>query len=403
MSYPSKPYAKLMLAMVVAMLAMACATPGFFVIPSVSVDELYDDNLFYASEDEQSDFITRVSPALELGHESDTLSWSGRYRFDAEAYARETELNSAQVREFADVEVEYLPTNRLTLSAGADYTETDTPSDLTIIPGATIPGLLVGRTEAKRTELDAAAIYRLTARTTGALAFTGTEDELVDVGESDASLLETWFDQRLSELTTLSYGYMYRQYRFDQFGIDGNAEPTLTRGATQDTNTPWIGLSHQVNARTRVVARAGPRLEGSSVDPYVLLSLQYRFPRGAVLLDYERDETTVLGEPRKLELDALYATISRRFGDRLDVQLTPGYAKLRQADYSTEIYGLGLGAVYKINEAVFLTASYDFNRQEISAGPGGLNDVSRNVIQVGVRFTYPRREPRAPITGASPF
>lgn len=403
MSCPSKPIEKLMLAMVVAMLAMACATPGYFVVPSVSVEEVYDDNVFYASEDEQSDFITRVSPALEVGHESDTLSWSGRYRFDAEAYVRETDLNSARVREFADVEVEYLPTNRLTLSAAAGYTETDTPSDLTLIPGGTIPGVLVGRTEAKRTELDAAAIYRLTARTTGALAFTGTEDELVDVGESDTSVLETWFDQRLSVLNTLSYGYMYRQYRFDQFGIDGNAEPTRTRGATQDTNTPWIGLSRQVNARTRVVARAGPRLEGSSRDPYLLLSLQYRFLQGAVLLDYERDETTVLGEPRKLEMDALYATISRRFGDRLDVQLTPGYAKLDQADYSTDIYSLGVGAVYKINEAVFLTASYDFNFQDARTVSSGSHEVTRNVIQVGVRFTYPRREPRAPITGASPF
>lgn len=383
--------------------ATGCATPGYFAVPSVSVEEVYDDNLFFASEDKQSDFITRVSPALEAGYEADTLSLSGRYRFDAEAYASETDLNSAQVREFADVEVEYLPTNRLTLSAGADYTETDTPSDLDIIPGGTIPGLLVGRSEATRTELDAAAIYRLTARTTGALAFTGTEDELVDVGESDTSVLETWFDQRLSEVNTLSYGYMYRQYRFDQFGIDGNAGPTRTRGATQDTNTPWIGLSRQINARTRVVARAGPRLEGSSRDPYVLLSLQYRFPEGAVLLDYERDETTVLGEPRKLELDALYATISRRFGTRLDVQLTPGYAKLDQADYSTEIYSLGLGAVYKINEAVFLTASYDFNFQDARTVPSGSNEVTRNVIQVGVRFTYPRREPRAPITGASPF
>jgi len=392
-----------LLAIVMAAEATGCATPGYFAVPSVSVEEVYDDNLFFASEDKQSDFITRVSPALEAGYEADTLSLSGQYRFDAEAYARENELNSAQVRQFADVEVEYLPTNRLTLSAVADYTKTDTPSDLTIIPGGTIPGLLVGRAEAKRTSVRSAAGYRLTAPTTGSLAFTRTDEELVDVGESDTSVLETWFDQRLSELTTLSYGYMYRQYRFDQFGIDGNAEPTRTRGATQDTNTPWIGMAHQVNARTRVVARAGPRLEGSSRDPYVLLSLQYRFAQGAVLLDYERDETTVLGEPRKLELDALYATMSRRFGDRLDVQLTPGYAKLHQADYSTEIYSLGLGAVYKINEAVYLTASYDFNFQDATKVPSGSLEVTRNVIQVGVRFTYPRREARTPITGASPF
>ena len=396
MSRPSRPIGRTLMAIFMAAQATGCATPGYFAIPSVSVDEVYDDNLFFASENKQSDLITRVSPALEAGYESDTLSLSGRYRFDAEAYARESELNSSHVRQFADVSVEYLPTSRLTLSGVADYIKTDTPLDLTIIPGASIPGLLVGRAEAERTSVYGAASYRFTAPTTGSLAFTRTDEELVDVGESDTSVLETWFDQRLSEVNTVSYGYMYRQYRFDQFGIDGGAGAPVTRGATQDSNTPWIGLSHQFNERTGVIVRAGPRLDGSSVDPYVLVSLQHRFTEGQVLLDYERDETTLLGEPRKLEVEALYATISRRFGTRLDVQLTPGYARVQQADSSVDIYNLGLGAVYKINEAVFLTSSYDFNLQDVSTGPGGSSEVSRNVIQVGVRFTYPRREPREP-------
>jgi hypothetical protein len=135
-------------------------------------------------------------------------------------------------------------------------------------------------------------------------------------------------------------------------------------------------------------------VDGSSVDPYVLISLQHQLTKGKLLLDYKRDETTLLGEPGKLELEALYATYSRRFGSRLDVQLTPGYARVYRANTSTDIYSLGLGAIYKINESVFLTASYDFNFQEVKTEPGGMHEVSRNVIQVGVRFTYPRREPR---------
>lgn len=400
MSCPFRLFEKKLLTIAVAAVmatqATGCATSGYYAIPSVSVDEVYDDNLFFASEDKKSDLITRVSPAVEVGYEADTLSFSGRYRFDAEVYARETELNSAHVRQFADLEVDYLPTSRLTLSATANYTKTDTPLDLSIIPGGTIPGLLVGRAEAERTAVHGAASYRLTAPTTGSVAATWTNDELVDVGESDTSVLETWFDQRLSKVNTLSYGYMHRQYRFDQLGFDGEGGQTRARGVTQDSDTPWVGLSHQFNARTRLVARAGPRLDGGSVDPYVLISFQHKFNKGQVLLDYERDETTLLGEPRKLELQALYATISRRFGTRLDVQLTPGYARVYQTNSSVDIYSLGLGAVYKINEAIFLTASYDFNFQDVSTVPGGMSEVSRNVIQVGVRFTYPQREPREP-------
>ncbi len=391
--FPERKLLAVAMATVMAAHATGCATPGLYAIPEVTITEVYDDNLFYAIEDEQSDFITRVSPALEVGYESETLSWNGNYRFDAEAYASESDLNSSNVRQFGDLAVEYLPTERLSLSALADYTKTDTPLDLSLIPGGSIPGLLLERAEAERILLHSEASYRLTSLVTGSLAATWTDEELVDVGESDTSALELWFDQRLSEVNSLSYGYLYRQYRFDEFG-EGELEPSVTRGATQESNTPWIGLTHQFNARSRVVARAGPRFNDGSVDPFVLISFQHKFDEGAVRVEYQRDESTLLGEPTKLDLQALYASISRRFGTRLDVQVTPGYARLDQPDSSVDIYNLGLGAVYKVNEAVFLTASYDFNYQDVNVALGESIDVSRNVIQLGVRFTYPRREPR---------
>ena len=382
-------------ATVMAAQATGCATPGLYAIPEVTVAEVYDDNLFFASTDEQADFITRVSPALEVGYEADTLSVAGRYRFDAEAYARNSELNDAQVRQFADLSADYRPTERVTLSALADYTKTETPLDIALIPGASIPGLLTGRAEAERISVNTAASYRFTEPTTGSLAFTWADEELAGVGKTTTDILETWFDQRLSGVNTLSYGYLYRRYRFDEFGLDGVPEAAPTNAATQDSSTPWIGLTHQFNARSQVIGRAGPRLDGSSAKPYVLISFRHKFTQGELWVDYKRDETTLLGEPEKLDLDALYATISRRFGTRLDVQLTPGYARLGRVGATLNLYSLGLGAVYKINEAVFLTASYEFNYQEVSAAAGGLSDVNRNVLQLGVRFTFPRRESRS--------
>jgi hypothetical protein len=382
---------KALLASVVAIQATACAAPGYYVVPSVSVEAVYDDNLFFASEGERSDFITRVSPALEVGHEGRNLTWNGRVGVDAEAYARETELNSADVRQVAGAEVEYLPTNRLTLSAAADYMKTDTPLDLSIIPGGAIPGLLVGRAEAERTTLRSAASYRMTALTRGTVAFTQSNEQLDGVAETDTSVAEAWIDQRLSEVNTLSYGYIHRRYEFeDTSGL------SLANGADQDTDIPWIGLAHQYDERTLISARAGPRLNGSSNDAYVQASLQYRLTDGELLLNYERDETTLLGVSGNLELEAIYATIRRQFGTQLEVQFSPGYAEVSQAGFSTDIYSASVGAVYKIDESISLTASYDYNLQEVHPAGGGTNEVSRNVIMVGARFTYPRREPRDP-------
>jgi hypothetical protein len=382
---------KAFLASVVAIQATACAAPGYYVVPSVSVEAVYDDNLFFASEDEQSDFITRVSPALEVGHEGRKLSWSGRAGVDAEAYASESELNSADVRQVAGVDVEYLPTSRLTLNAAAEYTKTETPVDLSIIPGGAIPGLLVGRAEAERTTLSSAASYRMTALTQGTVAFTHANEQLNNVAETDTSIAEAWIDQRLSEVNTLSYGYIHRRYEFDD-----SSGLLLTNESDQDTDIPWIGLAHQLNERTLISARAGPRLGDDSSDAYVLASLQYRLTDGELRVDYQRDETTLLGVSGNLELEAIYASIRRQFGTQLEVQFTPGYAKVSQAGFSTDIYNVSVGAVYKIDESISLTATYDHNLQEVHPAGGGTNEVSRNVIMVGARFTYPRREPRDP-------
>lgn len=430
--------------------ATACVTHGYYVAPSVSVDAVYDDNLFFASENKESDVIARVSPAIELGYESDTLTFAGRYRFDAEAYADHSELNDNKVRSFAGLDVEYRPTSRLSLGAAADYTQTDTPFDLSLVPGGAIPGLLFGRIEAERTSVSAAASYQFTAPTKGFLALAQTHEELtdrVDSIESDIRIVEAHIEQKLSEVNTLSYGNIYRQYRFDipidesltqaatqnstsplvdlshllksgsratahaRPAVDGNSADPSVRislecfcangevlldhdGESQYSNTPWIGLSHQFNATTRVSARAGPRLDGGSVAPYVRFSLERLYANGEVLLDYERDETTLLGVPGKMQIQTLYSTISHRFESGLELQIIPGIARVSQTGLSVDIYSLVLGAVYKLNESVLLMAGYDFNVQQVSPADGGNFEVSRNVIQLGVRFSYPRREPR---------
>lgn len=287
------PASKVLPGMLMAVVMLASITvraeTGYFAIPALSISEVYDDNLFFDIPNQDSDLITRISPALEVGYESETLNWTGRYRFDAENYDKFTNLDSSLARRFADGVLEYTPNSRLTFSAKADYTKTNTPADLSLVPGGAIQGLLVGRTPAERTSISPALEYSFTSTIIGSLAYTKTNDKLLGGVESDVNMVEAEIEQKLSPTNAVSYGYIYRHYRFDD--ESGQANVT-TPDDSRNSHTSWLGLSHDWSPRTRVVVRAGPRIYQHSVEPYLLLSLRRNYTRGSLLVSYERDETT---------------------------------------------------------------------------------------------------------------
>jgi uncharacterized protein (PEP-CTERM system associated) len=73
----------------------AWAQAGFYVTPSFSVAEEFDDNVFVTSTGKRSDLITRFTPGIELGYYSEPFRLLARSSFDAEIFADNTQLNDA--------------------------------------------------------------------------------------------------------------------------------------------------------------------------------------------------------------------------------------------------------------------------------------------------------------------
>lgn len=370
--------------------AAAGAQTGIYLEPSVAVFQGYDDNLYYTFDNEEGDRITRVTPALDAGYESERLNWSGRYSFDAEDYANNPELDSLLVRRFADLAFEYLPTSRLTLSGTAIYTKTRTPLDLTLSGGG-VPGLLIGRVGAERTVLRPAMSYRVSDRTTGLLAHTLTQDRLENGINSDVHMTELTFTSRLSATDTLDYGYLHRRYSFSNLST---ADSLAAMEQSQDSHTPWAGWSHDFSARVNLVARAGPRIYEDSIDPYLLVTLARTHERGQLAVSYESNETTLLGEVGRVETETLSATLTHRFGEKLEVQLIPAVAHVSRGDFAVKIYRASLNASYAFNDRVSLTATYDYNFQRVDFSGTPSASVSRSVVMLGITVMLPGRTRR---------
>jgi hypothetical protein len=63
--------------------------------PSITIGEGYNDNIYLTTSDKESDFITRVSPELEIYHATRSMSLMLNYTFSYEYYARHSEESEA--------------------------------------------------------------------------------------------------------------------------------------------------------------------------------------------------------------------------------------------------------------------------------------------------------------------
>lgn len=357
--------------------------------PWVRVEESFDDNIHYEASDTESDFITRVTPGVLLGYESGRLDLSGSLSFDAEAYLRNPELNSALVRAYADLGADYRLTRRLTLGGRVDYMKTDTPLDFLDAPVGGVPGARDGRYEARRFSATGSGRYRISRSLEGALSAGVTDEEVPGETQSQLHILEASLQQKLLRKGTLSYGYLGRRYRL-QGDLDTPAPPER-----QTYHVPWVGYSHSLSERMTVAARGGPIFGEDSVEPYLATSISFRNPRGTVSANYERDRTTLLGDAEIVDVSSWSLTWDRDFESGISIDVAPGYVTVSPPGGGRDAYTtLRVGASYTLNPAVQLTAGYELNRQRSSRETGPAAEVRRNVLEVGLTFTLPRSRTR---------
>jgi predicted porin len=374
----------------VALPLAIAAEAGFYSEPWIAVSAVYDDNIYYDPTDEVSDFIARVSPGLTLEYESERAEAAADVSFDAEKYSDNSELDSLTARKFANLAASYRATQRLTLDATAAYIETNTPIDLLPLDGGAVPGPLVGRSDAERSSVGGSASYRVAPRLDATVGLRQTQDEVDGTGESRLREAEAFVDQRLSERSVLSFGYIGRRFRSFEEGIPAGVPDT-----TQDYHIPWVGLAHDFNARTAVAIRGGPALGEDSTEPYVVASLKHDTVRGQWLADYSRTQTTFLGDADIVEVSQVSVSYNHSFPSGLSLEFRPNYLSVSQSGPGQDVYTtLLFGASYRLNETMLLTAGYEWNRQRVERGVERGGDprieVDHNVLRVGIRFGWPR-------------
>ncbi len=363
----------LLLLLTVLVPTAAHAQAGFYVTPSFSVAEIYDDNVFVSATRRESDVISRVSPGLQIGYQSAPLTLVGRYTLDAEVYPKHPELTAADARQQAAAEVRYLPDPRLTLSLDATYMTTQTPGEFN-----TDTGLQTGRVPARRVSAMPALAYKLDPISTVTGDYTFAEDNSGSV-RTDIHGVDLGYERRFTARDTGSLRYAFRHFSFP----DG----------TSNAHVLLLGWTRDIMPLTTVALQAGPRFSDGSLDPEIAVSIRRTFKHGEVSLGYTRTQATVVGETGVVETESVGATLVYRPLPSLEIRVVPGFFVSTRGDLEAKVYRVAVEAAYQITKWLSLTGSYQFSLQRGNLVPNANRneEIERNVLGLSLVAVYPIR------------
>ena len=347
-----------------------------FIVPSISVAAIHDDNVFVTAGPREDDTITQVTPALEAGYEGQIFNARMNYGREMEKYNEFDELDSNSMREYLDVMMDYAASPRLSLSLVGDYLESRVPADLN-----PVIGLGVGRTEGQRSSVTAGFEYRFTERVTGVVAYTDAREELSDGIGNEIHTVDASFEHDINARNQLLYGYRYSEYEFDN-------------GFTQEVKIPRIGLLHALNDRTSIRLEAGPLKAGDENELYFNALLTRTHDRGNFTIGINRDVNTVIGEAGIVEADSLNVGLLHRLGDELQISASAGYGKVTRSDGeldNADVIRAAVEARYSVNNGVILFATYSYSKQDAPRIAGQAFEIPRHEVSVGVTFRIPHR------------
>jgi len=228
--------------LLISVVLLPCQVMGdeFRLVPSATLKEQYNDNVFYTITDRKSDWVTTLSPALELINKTEKLDVGLQARVDLLYFNEQTDLNA--VDQFYKGKLYYSPTNRLRLGAEAGYAR-DSQPDRDI----ETTGLVLTAIKRERKTFGVSGDWRITDTTLTALSYKYDRDRYdrlyADI-ESQYVDLNVSRDIYPDTKGRLNVGYA-------RFYVPGSS--------TTDNYTGTVGISYAFHELWTFLIDAGPR------------------------------------------------------------------------------------------------------------------------------------------------
>jgi len=293
---------------------------GFDIIPSIAVKGEYNDNIFVTQSGEIDDYITTLSPGIELEQRTERLNLRLSGRIDGLIYTDNNDLNHID-QDYAG-RVHYQLTPRMGGGFESGYLRDSRPDR-----DIQTTGLVLGADIRHRQRFRAFGDYLLTEKTAAAISYAYSKEEFDEAPLNDFSshTADIGFTYNLETLWKSTLGRMNFGYTI----VDYTSSKVDNYSAT-------LGIERRLSELYRFVFDIGPRFTRTEFDiPAVApnevwgvrgqISLTYSGEYTNIRLNFSHDVQPASGRAGATERTGLSATIGRRFSDKFRSDLSASY------------------------------------------------------------------------------
>jgi hypothetical protein len=353
-------------------------------LPTITVSEEYNDNIFLDNTNKQADFITGFSPALMLLIRGPRLQLVAGYAFTAELYARESQFDNAFSRQYFIAGAQYEVAPKMTLSIADQYVR-DRSTNLISSQGFT-----TGRQESWSNTITPGFTWQMTGNTTLGLSATYTAERFLGSGDGIDSDTYTFSGNFGYTFTPRFTGML--AYNFSYIDVAGPSEPSTT-------HNPTIGFNYRLTPTLALNVSGGPAfttIGGESfVTPAGTANLQQRLRFGVATLQYTRGVSVAGGFGGTTDLQTVSASLVVPSYKDLVFLFSPAYSWSESVTSSqgqrvdVNVLSMGLEVGYRIAPYVSVFGGYFFVRQRTGGASALQVDADQNRVRVGLQFGYP--------------
>ena len=207
---------------------------GFNLVPNIAVRGEYNDNIFFSVQDQASDFITTVSPGLNILEQTERLDLELTGRLDGIYYADLSGLDA--VDQSYSGHLGYQITERVGLVSDVGYIKDSRP-DRDVLE----TGLVQSAQPRKRAFFTAGGDYRTGENTSNSLFYRYEKSEYSDEQLADSQIhsvgfQHTWDARRIFKETV---GHLDLGYANADFKTSRVESVSATMGAAWKTTELW--------------------------------------------------------------------------------------------------------------------------------------------------------------------
>ncbi|MFH2075028.1 MAG: outer membrane beta-barrel protein [Pseudomonadota bacterium] len=340
----------------------------FRLVPSIAAREEYNSNIFLSTVDQKRDFVTTLSPGIEIVKRDERLDTGAQIRVDRVEYTDNRDLNATDQTYKGNIRYRFTP--NFSFAANAGYLVDSQPDrDLQTT------GLVMSALQRERVNTSLSTDYQITEITALSMSYAYSKDtyekKFFDTlsHQVNAGLTQDFSKYFPAVKGMLNFGYS----SYDIAGFRTNSIMG-TMGISRNFSEIW---AINVSGGARYTETEFPvlRLQQAAQDKQTdegwgwvgQVSLTYKGERSNGHLTYSRDVSPASGEGTAVERNALMIGGRYRLTYELSFLLNAGYYTNKSGQFASSANAIDSQSFiinprlrYEFSKDVALEASYDY-------------------------------------------